>query len=158
MGAPAAAGMGRARAACCLLLLAALASGRCEALFVFPLQVSPAVAPNGSLVPTPVLLKPAGRTGASREAGSIALAAESGGSVNFVAMVDNLQGDSGRGYYLEMLLGTPPQKVGAASGSRILMGGRGGWRKKWERESKGSEGSGTGEGEVVPTHRRGLSR
>ncbi|KAG3284009.1 beta-site APP-cleaving enzyme 2, transcript variant X1 [Ictidomys tridecemlineatus] len=26
-------------------------------------------------------------------------------------MVDNLQGDSGRGYYLEMLIGTPPQKL-----------------------------------------------
>ncbi|XP_015283602.1 PREDICTED: beta-secretase 2 [Gekko japonicus] len=103
--------MGQARAACCLLLLAAVASGRCGARFVFPLRVSPAVAPNGSLVPTPVLLKPAGRAGASQEAGSLALAAESGGAVNFVAMVDNLQGDSGRGYYLEMLLGTPPQKL-----------------------------------------------
>ncbi|KAL8190491.1 UNVERIFIED_CONTAM: hypothetical protein K2H54_054912 [Gekko kuhli] len=120
--------MGRARAACCLLLLAAVASGRCGARFVFPLQVSPAVYPNGSLVPTPVLLKPASRAGASQEAGSLALAAESGGAVNFVAMVDNLQGDSGRGYYLEMLLGTPPQKVGAAPS-------RGSWEKGRERAS-----------------------
>uniref|UniRef100_A0A8C3GZV7 Beta-secretase 2 n=1 Tax=Corvus moneduloides TaxID=1196302 RepID=A0A8C3GZV7_CORMO len=28
-----------------------------------------------------------------------------------VAMVENLQGDSGRGYYLEMLIGTPPQAL-----------------------------------------------
>ncbi|XP_062983625.1 beta-secretase 2 [Elgaria multicarinata webbii] len=28
-----------------------------------------------------------------------------------MAMVDNLQGDSGRGYYLELLIGTPPQKL-----------------------------------------------
>ncbi|XP_077198868.1 beta-secretase 2 [Paroedura picta] len=104
--------MGQARAAYCLLLLAAVACGRCEAGFLFPLLVSPPVAPDGSLVPTPVLLKAAAaRTGASQEAGSLALAAEPGGSVNFVAMVDNLQGDSGRGYYLEMLLGTPPQKL-----------------------------------------------
>uniref|UniRef100_A0A2K5I2F6 Peptidase A1 domain-containing protein n=1 Tax=Colobus angolensis palliatus TaxID=336983 RepID=A0A2K5I2F6_COLAP len=33
------------------------------------------------------------------------------GAANFLAMVDNLQGDSGRGYYLEMLIGTPPQKL-----------------------------------------------
>ncbi|XP_012586427.1 PREDICTED: beta-secretase 2 [Condylura cristata] len=44
-------------------------------------------------------------------ANGLALALEpAGGSVNFLAMVDNLQGDSGRGYYLEMLIGTPPQK------------------------------------------------
>uniref|UniRef100_A0ACB8FI28 Uncharacterized protein n=1 Tax=Sphaerodactylus townsendi TaxID=933632 RepID=A0ACB8FI28_9SAUR len=103
--------MGQARAAGCLLVLAAVACGLCGARFVFPLRVSPAVAPDGSLAPTPVLLKPAVRTGDSQEAGSLALAAEPGGAVNFVAMVDNLQGDSGRGYYLEMLLGSPAQKV-----------------------------------------------
>ncbi|XP_054983348.1 beta-secretase 2 isoform X1 [Sorex araneus] len=42
----------------------------------------------------------------------LALALEpAGGPVNFLAMVDNLQGDSGRGYYLEMQLGTPPQTL-----------------------------------------------
>lgn len=31
--------------------------------------------------------------------------------VNFVDMVDNLRGKSGQGYYVEMAVGTPPQKV-----------------------------------------------
>ncbi|XP_045441214.1 beta-secretase 2 isoform X3 [Pipistrellus kuhlii] len=34
-----------------------------------------------------------------------------GGAASFLAMVDNLRGDSGRGYYLEVLIGTPPQKL-----------------------------------------------
>lgn len=33
------------------------------------------------------------------------------GEVNFVDMVDNLRGKSGQGYYVEMAVGTPPQKV-----------------------------------------------
>lgn len=33
------------------------------------------------------------------------------GGVNFVDMVDNLRGKSGQGYYVEMAVGTPPQKV-----------------------------------------------
>lgn len=45
------------------------------------------------------------------EADGLALASEPGAAVSFLAMVENLQGDSGRGYYLEMLIGTPPQKV-----------------------------------------------
>lgn len=31
--------------------------------------------------------------------------------VSFVGMVDNLRGKSGQGYYIEMAVGTPPQKV-----------------------------------------------
>lgn len=38
--------------------------------------------------------------------------AERGGS--FVEMIDNLRGKSGQGYYVEMTVGSPPQKVGAA--------------------------------------------
>ncbi|CAH2219124.1 beta-secretase 2 [Pelobates cultripes] len=33
------------------------------------------------------------------------------GQIDFLAMVDNLEGDSGRGYYLELLIGTPPQTL-----------------------------------------------
>lgn len=33
------------------------------------------------------------------------------GGFNFVDMVDNLRGKSGQGYYVEMAVGTPPQKV-----------------------------------------------
>ncbi|KAK1790120.1 hypothetical protein P4O66_013957, partial [Electrophorus voltai] len=32
-------------------------------------------------------------------------------SINFVDMIDNLRGKSGQGYYVEMAVGTPPQKL-----------------------------------------------
>lgn len=41
----------------------------------------------------------------------LSLASDPAGIVNFLDMVNNLQGDSGRGYYMEMTLGTPGQKV-----------------------------------------------
>lgn len=34
-----------------------------------------------------------------------------GGGINFLEMVDNLRGKSGQGYYVEMAVGTPPQKL-----------------------------------------------
>ncbi|CAF90923.1 unnamed protein product, partial [Tetraodon nigroviridis] len=40
-----------------------------------------------------------------------ALASDPTGAVNFLDMVDNLRGDSGRGYYIEMSIGTPGQKM-----------------------------------------------
>uniref|UniRef100_H3CCZ7 Beta-secretase 2 n=1 Tax=Tetraodon nigroviridis TaxID=99883 RepID=H3CCZ7_TETNG len=42
---------------------------------------------------------------------SLALASDPTGAVNFLDMVDNLRGDSGRGYYIEMSIGTPGQKM-----------------------------------------------
>lgn len=33
------------------------------------------------------------------------------GGVSFVDMIDNLRGKSGQGYYVEMAVGSPPQKV-----------------------------------------------
>lgn len=41
----------------------------------------------------------------------LSLASDPSGIVNFLDMVNNLQGDSGRGYYIEMLIGTPSQTV-----------------------------------------------
>lgn len=41
----------------------------------------------------------------------LSLASDPAGTVSFLDMVNNLQGDSGRGYYIEMSLGTPGQKV-----------------------------------------------
>ncbi|KAK2847023.1 hypothetical protein Q5P01_010022 [Channa striata] len=41
----------------------------------------------------------------------LSLASDPTGTVNFLDMADNLQGDSGRGYYIEMLVGTPGQKL-----------------------------------------------
>ncbi|KAJ8368817.1 hypothetical protein SKAU_G00088450 [Synaphobranchus kaupii] len=42
---------------------------------------------------------------------ALSLASDPTGLVNFLDMVNNLNGDSGRGYYLEMSIGTPGQKV-----------------------------------------------
>lgn len=72
--------------------------------FTLPLQV----ASGRGAAPTPGPGPPS-----KPRADGLAFALEpSGGAANFLAMVDNLQGDSGRGYYLEVLVGTPPQKVG----------------------------------------------
>lgn len=121
-----ASGMGAPPVAPSLLLLLAGAAGLCRAFFSLPLRVSQPAAPRGS-PPAPVPLRPGSGGGRQRDApaepGGLALASEPGGSINFLAMVDNLQGDSGRGYYLEMLLGTPPQAVGVGRGE----GGGGGY-------------------------------
>ncbi|XP_070800383.1 beta-secretase 2 [Pituophis catenifer annectens] len=103
-------------AACVVLLLLLAVAERGRARFAFRLQVSSPVIPKSTLVPTPVLLKSRSSGGTDSEpalskTSGLALASDPGGSLNFLAMVDNLQGDSGRGYYFELLLGTPPQKL-----------------------------------------------
>nr|XP_045758384.1 beta-secretase 2 isoform X2 [Mirounga angustirostris] len=72
---------------------------------------APLTLPLRVAAPTPGPGTPAAPR-AAPHADGLALALEpAGGAANFLAMVDNLQGDSGRGYYLEMLIGTPPQKL-----------------------------------------------
>ncbi|KPP80319.1 beta-secretase 2-like [Scleropages formosus] len=44
-------------------------------------------------------------------ADGLSLASDSAGKVNFLDMVDNLEGDSGKGYYIEMFIGTPAQTL-----------------------------------------------
>ena len=104
-----------APAAPSLLLLLAGAAGLSRAFFSLPLRVSQPASPRAS-PPAPLPLRPGSAGGGQRdaqdEAGGLALASDPAGSLNFLAMVENLQGDSGRGYYLEMLIGTPPQAVG----------------------------------------------
>lgn len=109
-----AAGMGAQARALLLPLLAQwllrAAPAPAPAPLTLPLRVA---------APTPGPGTPAAPR-AAPHADGLALALEpAGGAANFLAMVDNLQGDSGRGYYLEMLIGTPPQKVGwrAVAGS-----------------------------------------
>ncbi|XP_030633832.1 beta-secretase 2 [Chanos chanos] len=41
----------------------------------------------------------------------LSLASDPSGTVNFLDMVNNLKGDAGRGYYLEMMIGTPGQTL-----------------------------------------------
>lgn len=130
-GPRAAAGMGTPLAAPGLLvLLLAGTAGLCRAFFSLPLRVSHPVAPGGS-PPAPVVLRPA--SGSRQQdplggADGLALASDPGGTLNFLAMVENLQGDSGRGYYLEMLIGTPPQAVGEWGRGDCGLGGGGGRR------------------------------
>ncbi|KAM4039471.1 LOW QUALITY PROTEIN: beta-secretase 2-like [Anomaloglossus baeobatrachus] len=69
--------------------------------FSFPLKISPA------LVSQPIPVSPA----SPKDIVGLSLASDPSGKINFMAMVDNLEGDSGRGYYLEMMIGTPPQKL-----------------------------------------------
>jgi len=54
----------------------------------------------------------AGKQHASRKRrGAAAAAAVATRGISFVDMIDNLRGKSGQGYYVEMTVGSPPQKV-----------------------------------------------
>ncbi|CAM9632759.1 unnamed protein product [Bubo scandiacus] len=105
--------MGTPLAAPGLLLLLAGTAGLSRAFFSLPLRVSHPAAPGGS-PPAPVVVRPGSGSRQQEPLGGadgLALASDPGGTLNFLAMVENLQGDSGRGYYLEMLIGTPPQAL-----------------------------------------------
>ncbi|XP_059824742.1 beta-secretase 2 isoform X1 [Hypanus sabinus] len=67
----------------------------------FPLKVSPAYNSSAELLMERrnMLLK------------GISLASKPEGSVSFISMINNLKGDVGRGYYLEILMGVPAQKM-----------------------------------------------
>lgn len=56
-------------------------------------------------------LTPLRRVALTSDGSGLSLASDPTGTVNFLDMVSNLQGDSGRGYYIEMSIGTPGQKV-----------------------------------------------
>ncbi|MCI4390675.1 hypothetical protein PGIGA_G00125370 [Pangasianodon gigas] len=47
----------------------------------------------------------------SASGSGLSLASDPAGNVNFLNMVDNLEGDAGRGYYLQMVIGTPGQTL-----------------------------------------------
>ncbi|KAM4796609.1 beta-secretase 2 [Rhinophrynus dorsalis] len=69
--------------------------------FTFPLKISP-VEIKDTL---PVTLATA------KDPSGLNLASDPGGNIDFLSMVDNLEGDAGRGYYLELQIGTPPQAL-----------------------------------------------
>ncbi|TSP46812.1 Beta-secretase 2 [Bagarius yarrelli] len=53
----------------------------------------------------------ASRRNQSASGHGLSLASDPAGNVNFLNMVDNLEGDAGRGYYLQMVIGTPGQTL-----------------------------------------------
>uniref|UniRef100_A0A8C6M907 Beta-secretase 2 n=1 Tax=Nothobranchius furzeri TaxID=105023 RepID=A0A8C6M907_NOTFU len=81
--------------------------GVSKCYFSIPLKIYPGqynVSADGDLPPLRlVALKSDGN--------DLSLASDPTGTVNFLDMVSNLQGDSGRGYYIEMSIGTPGQKL-----------------------------------------------
>ncbi|XP_030260615.1 beta-secretase 2 isoform X2 [Sparus aurata] len=56
-------------------------------------------------------LAPLRQVALTSDGNGLSLASDPTGTVNFLDMVNNLQGDSGRGYYIEMSIGTPAQKL-----------------------------------------------
>lgn len=46
-----------------------------------------------------------------KEDRGLSLASDPAGTVNFLDVINNLKGDSGRGYYMEMVIGTPGQTL-----------------------------------------------
>ncbi|XP_053312767.1 beta-secretase 2 [Spea bombifrons] len=84
-----------------LPLLLVLGAVCASSKFTFPLRISPAEVRNTVPV-TPQT---------PNEFLGLSFASDPTGKINFLAMIDNLEGDSGRGYYLELSIGTPPQKL-----------------------------------------------
>ncbi|MBN3279719.1 BACE2 secretase, partial [Polyodon spathula] len=78
----------------------------CNSKFTFPLKIYPGNFNSSVDIDFSSLEK-----NESSSTNGISLATDPSGKVNFLQMVNNLQGDSGRGYYIEMLLGTPSQTL-----------------------------------------------
>ncbi|KAM7413397.1 hypothetical protein PAMA_020673 [Pampus argenteus] len=84
-----------------------LCFGVTECYFSIPLRIYPGTYNLSSGVDLTPL-----RLGAPPSDGNgLSLASDPTGTVNFLDMANNLQGDSGRGYYIEMSIGTPGQKL-----------------------------------------------
>lgn len=86
--------------------LLTLCVGLSECYIVIPLKLHPGKV-NVSSTLGPASLQSAAAADVQR----LSLATDPTGQVNFLDMVNNLQGDSGRGYYIEMAIGTPAQTV-----------------------------------------------
>ncbi|XP_058490440.1 beta-secretase 2 [Solea solea] len=81
--------------------------GVSKCLFTIPLKIY-----TGKLnVSSALDATPARLTSSSSEVNGLSLASDPTGTVNFLDMENNLLGDSGRGYYIEMSIGTPGQTL-----------------------------------------------
>lgn len=81
--------------------------GVSKCYFTIPLKIYPGKYNLSSGVD----LTPLRRVALTSDGNGLSLASDPSGTVNFLDMVNNLQGDSGRGYYIEMSVGTPGQTV-----------------------------------------------
>lgn len=81
--------------------------GVSKCYFSIPLKIYP----GKYNVSSAVDLTPLRRVALTSDGNGLSLASDPTGTVNFLDMVNNLEGDSGRGYYIEMSIGTPSQKV-----------------------------------------------
>lgn len=88
-------------------LALSLCLGVSESYFSIPLKIYPGKYNFSSAVD----VTPPGRVALTSDVNGLSLASDPTGTVNFLDMVNNLQGDSGRGYYIEMSVGTPGQKL-----------------------------------------------
>lgn len=61
--------------------------------------------------PAPPLPPAAAERGSARHSATRRRRGAAAGGISFVDMIDNLRGKSGQGYYVEMAVGSPPQKV-----------------------------------------------
>ncbi|XP_072317167.1 beta-secretase 2 [Eucyclogobius newberryi] len=82
-----------------------LCAGVSEGYFAVPLKL------NTGKVKVTSTLSLASLRSATVDGKGLSLATDITDQVNFLDMVNNLQGDSGRGYYIEMTMGTPGQTV-----------------------------------------------
>jgi len=88
------------------LLILSLSFWTSHSVFKIPLKIF-----SGNFDPSVQLdLRPLRQNEGAVESG-LSLASDPAGIVNFLDMINNLKGDSGRGYYMEMVIGTPGQTV-----------------------------------------------
>lgn len=88
------------------LLLLSLTFWKSHSVFKIPLNIF-AGKFNASVQ---LDLRPLQKNEAAAKSG-LSLASDPAGIVNFLDMINNLKGDSGRGYYMQMVIGTPGQTL-----------------------------------------------
>ncbi|KAM9440071.1 beta-secretase 2 isoform 2-T2 [Clarias gariepinus] len=77
-----------------------------QSLYQIPLKMFSGKLDSAALLELSVLKRNQSASGAG-----LSLASDPAGNVQFLNMLDNLEGDAGRGYYLQMIIGTPGQTL-----------------------------------------------